>query len=147
MKLARLADVVGLDDVGVVEFRGRAPFLVEAVDEVDVAVVLLGKDLDRNHAVEADLPGEVDAGHGAGAEFALDRVAGNLLGGLLGLDLAPQAVELPRGDDVVLEEEFGEGGFAGVWTLALDLEAVSDFLRSGQSLLDDDPPEQRVDVR
>ena len=78
--LAGLADVVGGDDVWMIELGGGAALFVEALDELVVVGELLGEDLDRDESIEAELPGEEDGGHGPGAEPAIDLVAGDLLG-------------------------------------------------------------------
>ena len=94
---ARLADVDGLDDVGVVELAGGLAFLVEPLDVLRVLGETLGQDLDRDGAVEAELLGLVDDGHRAGAELAEDLVAGNLRGGDLALlDARLESLRLAR---------------------------------------------------
>ncbi len=71
----RLAAVVDRDDVRVVERGGVLGLAAEALDELVVVPVTAVEDLDRDAAAELLVLGEVDVGHPAGAELALDPVA------------------------------------------------------------------------
>ena len=70
-----LAAVVDRDDVRVVERGGVLRLAAEALDELVVVPVAAVEDLDRDAAAELLVFGEVDVGHPAGAELALDPVA------------------------------------------------------------------------
>jgi len=109
-----LADVESADDVGVVELGGGAAFGVETLDELRAAGELFGEDFDGDEAVEGELLGFVDGGHGAGTELAEDFVAGDLLAGAFGLGHLAEALELTLGDELVADELVGEGGLVGI---------------------------------
>ena len=78
--VARLADVVDRDDVGVVQAAGGARLLVEAL-LVLVGAVALERHVDglhRHRALEHRVGRLVDDAHGAAAELGLDDVAAEL---------------------------------------------------------------------
>jgi len=70
-----LADVVDVDDVGVVERGGGARFFLELSDERAVVGQLAGEDLERDAALQALLHRQVDLAHGAASDGALDAEA------------------------------------------------------------------------
>ena len=71
------AEVVDGTDVGVVQRRGRAGFLLEPLDALgsDGGRGLGIEDLDRHPAVVLEVLGQVHRGHATPAELALDPVA------------------------------------------------------------------------
>jgi hypothetical protein len=69
------------DGVGMVDFRHRAGFAVEPLDEVFLAGELLGQHFERRRAVQADLVGEIDFAHAALAELFEDLVIADLRDG------------------------------------------------------------------
>src|SRR5205823_6407153 len=72
---AVLAEVVDLHDVVMDELRGGVGLAREAGDERGVAAPLGPHDLQRNVAVERDLPGQVHGAHAAAAQLPEDLVA------------------------------------------------------------------------
>ena len=70
-----LAPVVDRDDVGVVEVRGGLRLAAEALDERRLARVLGEQRLQRDRPVQQLVVREVDLGHPALRELALDLVA------------------------------------------------------------------------
>ena len=68
------ADVVDRDDVGIVERRGGARLLLEAVQPVGVGGEVGRQHLDGDVAVEAVVAGAIDLAHPAGAQQADDLV-------------------------------------------------------------------------
>ena len=70
-----VADAVGIDlrDVRVDEARDGLRLLLELLDELGVAAVLLQHDLDGDGAVEHLVAPHVDAAHAARAELALQE--------------------------------------------------------------------------
>ena len=70
-----LAAVVDRDDVRMVERGGVLCLAAEPLDELVVVPVAAVEDLDGDPAAELLILGEVDVGHPAGAELALDAVA------------------------------------------------------------------------
>ncbi len=73
--LATLAVVEHLDDVGVLQQRGRARLALEPRDELGVAAVYLAQDLDGDGAAHAQIHSAVDGGHSAAANGFLQFVA------------------------------------------------------------------------
>ena len=71
----RLAAVEDRDDVRVVEARRALRLAAEALDELLVGGVPLVQQLQRDLPAELLVLGEVDVGHPARAELALDHVA------------------------------------------------------------------------
>ena len=71
----RLAAVVDLDDVRMVQTCRGARLAREALDELGVLGVAVREHLDRDLAVQVDVVGEEDARHPAAAEAADDAVA------------------------------------------------------------------------
>ena len=69
------AEVVDLDDVGVHQARGRKGLAAEARHERGVIGEVLGQELDRDGALQTLVEGELDGGHAADAEPALEAVA------------------------------------------------------------------------
>jgi hypothetical protein len=64
-----LSEFVDGNDIGVVEGRGRAWFLLEAVRPITVCGKCGGQNLDRNNAIQARIPRPVYLAHPAGAQF------------------------------------------------------------------------------
>src|SRR6266511_1943575 len=77
MAAARLveAEVEHLDDVGVDEPRRRQGLAAEAGDERRIVGQVLGEELDGHRALEPLVEGQLDRGHAAHAEAALEPVA------------------------------------------------------------------------
>ena len=69
------AEVEDLHDVRVHEARRGQRLAAEAVDEVRVLGQVLGQQLDRDVALEAGVEGQLDGGHAADADPALEPVA------------------------------------------------------------------------
>ena len=67
------ADVVHRKDVRVVQRRGRAGFLLESMEAIDVGRECAGQDLDRNVAPEPRIARAIDLAHAAGTECGHDR--------------------------------------------------------------------------
>ena len=114
-----LADVVDLDDVGVLEL-GDGLGLGQEAGGGDGVGVGAGQDhLQGAGAVQADLPGLVDDPHAAAAQLALDLVAGDgrrgAVGrgevGLVGVRRVPDP---GRGDGGVVREGHTPGGLARI---------------------------------
>ena len=68
------ADVVDGEDVGVVQGRGRAGFLLEAAQAIGIAGPERRQHLDRDIAVEPRVARPVDVAHASGAEGREDLV-------------------------------------------------------------------------
>ena len=93
-----LAGVEDLHDVGVHQARGGLGLALEARHERGFVGEVLGEQLDRDLALEAQVEGEMDGGHPAEAEAALEAVApGDLAGAHLPPSWAPGAP--PPGPD------------------------------------------------
>ena len=69
------AEVEHLDDVGVHEAGGRQRLAPEARHEGRIVGQMLGQQLDRDVALQPLVEGELDRGHAADAEAALDAVS------------------------------------------------------------------------
>ena len=142
---AGLADVDGLDDVGVVELAGGLAFLVEALDVLGVLAEALGQDLDRDDAVEAELLGLVDDGHRAGPELAEDLVAGDLLGGDLALpDAGLEPLRLAGRDVPQLDHEVLEHEGIDLAAFLVFLDGLAQLFIRAEPLVHRHPSEQRV---
>ena len=63
-----LSEFVDGNDIGVVEGRCRARFLLEAVQPIIVCGERGGQNLDRNNAVQARVPRPIHLAHPAGAQ-------------------------------------------------------------------------------
>ena len=70
-----LAPVVDADDVGVVEVRRGLCFAAEPFDERGFARVFREQGLQRDGPIEQPIMGQIDLGHPALGQFALDFVA------------------------------------------------------------------------
>ncbi|MNS80588.1 hypothetical protein D3C72_1142750 [compost metagenome] len=78
VQLADVADVMDGGDVRVRQPRQGAPFAQEALAEGRVGGKARGHHLQRHLALQRALGGQVDAGHGALANLAVDVESGNL---------------------------------------------------------------------
>ena len=74
---AIVADVVDRDDVRMLQLRERFALAQEALAELFVDREGRCHDLQRDTPVQRALGGEIDGGHRAGAELALDVIARN----------------------------------------------------------------------
>src|SRR5262249_4390906 len=112
VEAAALADVVDLDDVGMVQLPRGARLGEEHVDAPAVAREAAGEDLQRHLPVERDLEGLVARAHAAAAEPLADLVAADLL---------PRELALPAAGGRGLVGDEREEGRAHL-ELVLDLD-------------------------
>ena len=77
-----LADLVDRDDVRVVEGRGGARLVLEALEVLAALREPLGEQLDGDLAPEPGVAGAKDATHAAGAELAEDLESRDVVSGL-----------------------------------------------------------------
>jgi hypothetical protein len=138
----RIPDVVGGHDVGVVESRRGATFLLEPSDEIGVVAVAAGQHLDRHVTIERQLAGEEDRGHRAGAQFSHDPVAGDPLGAAFGLDLGSDPIHLGGGDESGVEQLIGEAGARIALTL---VDRLLEFRVAHQASFDHDASQHGVE--
>ena len=138
-------DVDGLDNVVVGESRGGFSFFIKAFNELGVVAHFCGEDFYGDDAIEGELAGFVDGGHGAFTEGAEDVVAGELAVFAF-LDLATDALGLVDGDEAVFDEEISEAALVGVGGLLLLLAAEVDFGFGDQAHVDDDFADLGVEV-
>lgn len=136
------AHVDGLDDVVVVQAGRGTPFLVESLDEFGVLTQLAGQHLDGHDAVQAQLAGLEDGGHGPGPELAQDLESGDLLGlagdGVFHVPAHP--LQLRTGHVAALEHDFGEADLLAVLgQAALLVEAELELLGGEELALDKQP--------
>ena len=149
MEVPGLADVVGPNDVGVVQLRGGLAFIVETLDEVRVVAVFLGQDFDRDDPVQGQLPGLVDRRHRPGAEFREDLVAGDLPARLLLVQLGLDAADLALGDDPLGDEDPRQAVLARVRPARAvpdDFQAPVDVFPGRQAFFDHDPPDYGIRI-
>ena len=114
-----LVEVVGPDDVGVVQ-RGDGPRLdVEPSQQIGVRLILAGQDLDGAAAAHHLVLGQEDFAHPPLAEGPENAIAGRVES----RDAFPQQhVRLPAGQDVTLHQFVGQlAGTIGLGPLAAKL--------------------------
>ena len=75
VRIVLVADVEGVDDVGMRELCGRFGLLVEAANELVVGGVLFAQHFDRDAPAQQDIGAAVDRRHAAFAELAVEPVA------------------------------------------------------------------------
>ena len=78
---ACLADVHGLDDIGVIEFACGLTLFIKTFDVFFIFGEAFWQDFDCDDSVQAELSCFINDGHSACAEFAENQVAGYLMGG------------------------------------------------------------------
>jgi len=145
---AGLADVDGLDDVGVVELAGGLAFFVEALDVLGVFAEAAGQDLDRDRAVEAELLGFVDERHRPGPDLAQDLVAGNLVGrGLVLFDALLEPLGLAGRDVAQLDHQLPQHYGSDLRPLLKLLQRVAELVIRAEPLIDRHLAEHRVIIR
>ncbi len=120
---AALADLDRADDVRMGEAPGGARLAIEALDVDRVLGEALGEDLDRDDAVEGELPGLVDGARRALRDLGEDLVPVDRgpVGG--GLDLLVQRSEQVAGETAFLEEDLAEALRFDAEVLVLPLES------------------------
>ncbi len=105
---AGLADVDGLNDVGVVELGGGLALPVEALDVLGVLREPSRQNLHRDNAVQTQLAGLEDRRHRTRADVRKDLIAGDLPALARLLDLEHGAVDLPLRDHALVDQNVGE---------------------------------------
>ncbi len=70
MQMARLAEFVQRDDIGMAQSRQSPRFTIKALAETCLAAIRAGQDFQRDHSVQCWLARFIDGAHAAGVEQA-----------------------------------------------------------------------------
>ena len=145
--VAGLTNIERLHDVRMVQRGGRATLGVETLDKLRVIRELPRQHLDRHLAIQRELLGLEDRRHRTLAQIAQHLVPGNLLPAALRLRLRLDALQLATRDEVVLHQQQRQRLAVAIQRgRPRLLQTRLHLFGRGQTLIDHDLPDDRVDV-
>jgi len=145
VQASHLAHINRLNDVVVIHLGRKPPFFIEPFNIIGFLNKLFGQYFNRDGAIQRDLFGLIDNGHGPGPQFTKNFIAGNLAGDILAFpDYTSQPFNLGVCNELFIKKEllkcYGILGRAGF----LFFDAMTHLRFRTQGLVNDHASKDRI---